>query len=246
MVRMNCIDFFTSPPNFYILKKRINKTNFGGVLFLLYIIIMIFISLAYILDYIYNDKYEIEYNVVKCFQKYNFGFEDYPDIIYDFEIEVFLKEDEDISDSLILSDDFREYKGNYSSEITESGGKFNSIMYSFRRNVSEMSFELYYKCIEPNCSDFSYSRFKRLNLKRKDFRIDHTSSISLKILDDYDSNIIGFDFGDFHNNSKFFLDFEWTTIIYKEKNEYQKYLIKYLISRILILVDILKKMKLLF
>ena len=60
MVKMNCLDFLSIPPNFYIFQEKKYKTNFGGILFLLYIIIMFFISLAYILDYIFNPKYEIE------------------------------------------------------------------------------------------------------------------------------------------------------------------------------------------
>ena len=107
---------------------------------------MFFISLAYILDYIYNDKYEIEYSIVNSFHKYNIDFEDYPDITYDFEIIVHLNEDEDISDRLVLNDGFKEYKGSYFSERSEIEGEFNLITYSFKRKVSEIRFDLSYIC----------------------------------------------------------------------------------------------------
>ena len=57
---MNALDFLSNSPNIFIFQKETNKTNFGGVLFLIYIIIMIFISLVYILDYALKDKFEIE------------------------------------------------------------------------------------------------------------------------------------------------------------------------------------------
>ena len=57
---MYFLDFFNSPPQYSIFKKEKNKTQFGGVLFMIYIIIMLIISLIYILDYAINDKYEIE------------------------------------------------------------------------------------------------------------------------------------------------------------------------------------------
>ena len=57
---MKIIDFFNSNPQYSIFQKETNKTYFGGILFILYIIIMIFISLAYIVDFAINEKYEIE------------------------------------------------------------------------------------------------------------------------------------------------------------------------------------------
>ena len=57
---MHCLDFLSEPPNIFIFKQKRNKTNFGGVLFLLYIIIMGLISFVYILDYSINDKYIYE------------------------------------------------------------------------------------------------------------------------------------------------------------------------------------------
>ena len=56
---MNNLDFLSSSPNIFIFQKQSNKTTFGGVLFLIYIIIMIGITFIYIMDYIYNEKYTI-------------------------------------------------------------------------------------------------------------------------------------------------------------------------------------------
>ena len=61
---MRNLDFLSEFPRTFIFQKEVNKTNFGGVLFLIYGIIMIIISLSYILDFYLNDKFEIEYSSI--------------------------------------------------------------------------------------------------------------------------------------------------------------------------------------
>ena len=57
---MHSFDFFSESPNIFIFQKEYNKTNFGGILFSLFTIIMFLVSLAYILDYAINEKYTYE------------------------------------------------------------------------------------------------------------------------------------------------------------------------------------------
>ena len=57
---MRNIDFFSQSPNIFIFHKESNQTTFGGILFLIYLLIMIIISLIYILDYALNNKYIVE------------------------------------------------------------------------------------------------------------------------------------------------------------------------------------------
>ena len=57
---MECIDLFSKPPNMFIFQKKSNQTNCGGLLFLIYIIVSLLISLVYILDYSLNEKYIYE------------------------------------------------------------------------------------------------------------------------------------------------------------------------------------------
>ena len=60
---MNSIDFLCKPPNFYIFHRNANKTKFGGVLTLIYGIIMIIIIIYYIFDYkntYLKDPYSIQ------------------------------------------------------------------------------------------------------------------------------------------------------------------------------------------
>jgi len=58
---MRNIDFLSEYPRIYIFEKEVNKTNLGGILFLLFAITMLIISASYILLFYLNDTYKIEY-----------------------------------------------------------------------------------------------------------------------------------------------------------------------------------------
>ena len=58
---LHFLDFIGSSPNNYIFKKSSNKTNFGGVLFLIYILGILGFSIYCIIKFIYLDNYSIEY-----------------------------------------------------------------------------------------------------------------------------------------------------------------------------------------
>ena len=47
-------DFLNSLPQLYFLEKKTNKTLFGGILFIIYFLLMLTISIFYILDYCLN------------------------------------------------------------------------------------------------------------------------------------------------------------------------------------------------
>ena len=55
---MRKLDFVSVAPQFTIFKKGANKTNFGGVIFLIYIIILLILALIYLFDYFEKDRYE--------------------------------------------------------------------------------------------------------------------------------------------------------------------------------------------
>ena len=57
---MHFLDFLSTSPKLFIFEKETAKTNFGGILFCFYIIIMLSISLSYIINYAVNDKYTFE------------------------------------------------------------------------------------------------------------------------------------------------------------------------------------------
>ena len=55
---MQKLDFLSGAPKTFIFEKSSNKTNLGGVFTLIYLIIVLIIFLAYIVDYEVNPKYE--------------------------------------------------------------------------------------------------------------------------------------------------------------------------------------------
>jgi len=65
------LDFLSSPPQMYFLRKRTNKTLFGGILFIIYIFIMLNIFIVYTLDFFLNDRYNIRYSLYKNFTENN-------------------------------------------------------------------------------------------------------------------------------------------------------------------------------
>ncbi len=65
------LDFLSSPPQMYFLNRRTNKTIFGGILFIIYIILIMDIFIFYTLNFYYNDKYDIKYSLYKNFKENN-------------------------------------------------------------------------------------------------------------------------------------------------------------------------------
>ena len=61
---MRKLDFISKSPNFYIFKESANKTNLGGVLFLVHIIIIVLLAIVYFYDYFKNEKYTFSYTLV--------------------------------------------------------------------------------------------------------------------------------------------------------------------------------------
>ena len=54
---MNKIDFLSGSPDIFIFGQKSNKTQLGGYLTLIYLIIVLIISIAYMYDYYANNKY---------------------------------------------------------------------------------------------------------------------------------------------------------------------------------------------
>ena len=150
---MRNFDFLSETPRIFIFSKKTNKTNFGGILFLIYIIIMIFISLLYILDYAFNDKYSVE-----CLTIYNHT--DSKSIIDQ------MNADEELNPYLnatIYIHYNSKWVGVYPFAIhdrykfleKEKDVKFSFQMYELREKVSYMEFTIVYKCRnDSNCSSF--------------------------------------------------------------------------------------------
>ena len=63
---MRKLDFISVAPNLSIFKAGSNKANFGGILFLIYIIILLVLAAIYIYDFANKDTYTFEYSFIKA------------------------------------------------------------------------------------------------------------------------------------------------------------------------------------
>ena len=60
-MRLNGFDFLSSSPHSFIFQRRANRTNFGGILSLLYLLVFLIISSFYLVSYFNEDNYSIQY-----------------------------------------------------------------------------------------------------------------------------------------------------------------------------------------
>ena len=60
-MRLNSFDFLSSSPQNFIFQRRINRTNFGGFLSFIYLLIFLTITGFYLISYFNEDDYSIQY-----------------------------------------------------------------------------------------------------------------------------------------------------------------------------------------
>ena len=62
---MRAIDFISVSPFLTIFRKESNQTLFGGILFLIYLIIFVLLAVVYLYDFFSKDDYIFDYTLVK-------------------------------------------------------------------------------------------------------------------------------------------------------------------------------------
>ena len=223
---MNSLDFLNSSPHYYIFGQKYNKTHFGGVLFLIFLILMFFISLLYILDFAINEKHEIESDILNNFYSSfttNRNFEENKNfqesnINVDFKIALEVNLDNNIDLNILLDKIFLNYDGKlYKGFIYEDFSIFFNIT---KRMGDSKTMKIIYKCDNLNCSNIDTPIFYSIWVTTNDFEINHEAPIPLII-----NECIGFlscssmayssNQPDEENISD--LDIELSTIIYEEK-----------------------------
>ena len=223
MVKLNCLDFLNNSPNFFIFQNESNKTNFGGVLFLIYIIVMVFISLAYILDYALNLKYEIQASTITYRDK---SFDVSPNPEVDMLIKIFFNEDINITNLLFVRVKDQLYTGVY-NKVDEESIEYKNfdykgiIEYHIKTKYLELEekmIEIFYRCKHPSCYDLNdpnsnITKIDHIGINTKQYIVDHYGDIPLKISKDYDYiNSFYYKF-----KTSFDATIHWISIIYKEK-----------------------------
>ena len=244
---MNAIDFFKLPPQYSIFQKEKNKTQYGGVLFLIYLIIMFFISLAYILDYAVNEKFEIEYYMVNTFfskknvaqiARGNFDHDVNPEadfkiyIRINYELEPYETPEqnviiEEIEKNLFMEFDGKFYKGKFCSNIdcpTNTGNSF--FIFNITKKILEFEKKEYiniiYKCYDKKCSNFLKNTFLDIHITTPNFEIIHNASDPIKKFDCVpdvmnETTCNNFIRNDLFDEQTLDLDFKLSSILYEEK-----------------------------
>ena len=132
---MHPLDFISEAPNLFIFQRESIKTNFGGFLFFIYLIIIIFICIYYIIDYKESNKYAIQ-----SFSHINFRNEEKirernKDILYNpkitFKLDLSYREDKDF-----LDNKFKLFNAHNNSFLNRNT--------SFTERVSDFDLEIYY------------------------------------------------------------------------------------------------------
>ena len=160
---MHPLDFISGSPNLYLFQKESIKTNFGGFLFLIYLVAIILIVIYYIIDYVKNDKY-----IIQSFTNTNIDLgedkEEFynPNVNFTIDAFVLLKNHKD-------SHYFKIYDNHTSNFIDPSR--------IFTEKVKDFDIFILYECNDTNCSNY--------NDVLKEFRKNEIYTYSIKISHDY-------------------------------------------------------------
>ena len=216
---MHVLDFLSSSPKFFIFQKETSKTNFGGILFLIYIIVMITISLAYIVNYAVNDKYTYDIKMIDNTtnnEPANIFYKDSP-----FEL---LNEDEELNPfinfSMVMSNSFGIYErrtGKYLEGVNDGNMEDEYSWYNITRRVSDLVLDYHYICgNDSNCSSVDKVRNRFFMFAFTGYKLDHQAEIPFQIMRD-DLIVYNGDFRFEEDDIRVEVEIDWEVIKYKDQ-----------------------------
>jgi len=208
---MDFLDFFSESPKVYIFQKETNKTKFGGFLFIIFIIIMIIISLAYILDYALNNSYKVEYT------RY-------------FNSSLLLenkKRFKEMDKEISFKFNIRNHK--YES-ITEAKDEFILFFRDVPINQNEFAksklslfqLKIYFKCPDEECKPKTSVEHYYLEIEYNGFELYHQNDTEPPLQNNenvYFTHFVGFSF-----DYSYYIHLNWETIKYEEERGVPKLL----------------------
>ena len=161
------LDFFSEPPQINYCKKETNQTFFGGILFFIYIAVMVIISAIYTLDYFINDKYDIQYSLIKNTESNALK----------------LNQDQELNPMINMSIEFFKMSDDNETKLSNrflllgnagiiDRGKF------FKTRANETFLELVYLCPDDNCTldeNDTDPLGYYLEMTYKGYKLDHQS-----------------------------------------------------------------------
>ena len=203
---MHPLDFISQSPHLFIFNREANKTNFGGILFIIYIVICLGIFLYYLLNYINNNKYEIQYTL------------NYNQTWYD-DKEAIAKNDSlnPILDIKIL---LHNGTGRYFNEtfIIADGKSWDiTDTYIIKEKANKINIGIFYICKDINCTlnEEDQNDLHFLTLFYRPFLLSHQSD-SLPIYQDEDEKITQTYDLEFSMDFKIKQKLNWQVIKYKD------------------------------
>ena len=166
------IDLLSQVPQISIFNASSNKTVFGGSLSLIYLIIFLLIAIAYLVDYVSNDKYEVQYGIHQelLTEEKQIELLDNPDYnpTLDFYIHLQNEDGSPLSDRFVLFDVNRMKIFNQSEKISS--------------RISDLFFGILYRCENESCFineedkvEFGY----QMILEYNGFQLDHQGEVPL-------------------------------------------------------------------
>ena len=225
---MHPLDIISNSPNLYILRKESNKTNFGGFLFLIYLIIIITIFVYYIIDYTKNDKY-----IIQSFNHFNYKTKEEeeernkndfynPTINFTLDIQIFLKGEFNHLDYEKFGTNLKIYDIRNRTFLER-----RSI---FSKKINDFDIFILYECDNLNCSDY-YEQLKNLTEKfgissyylyllHDGFTLDHQNENKPIIKTKNNKPIAFFRRYDLNFSKATTINNKWKNILYTEKKGY--------------------------
>ena len=214
---MHGLDFLSGAPKTLIFEKGSNKTNFGGVLTIIYLLIVLIIIVTYMVDYAINPKYSIVYTYEHQFKGDQASYDNRynnkdlnPEIIF----------------NLKMSSDYNEEHFGINFLDTKTGQRYQiSFGENYITKLYNLAFEIYYIC---NQTVFDSQGICELNDEEKEHnklfnayeitfnytgqKVDHQNSES-PLKNEYIQNDFMFSI----NDKMSFSQLKWKTIKYTEE-----------------------------
>ena len=209
---MDYLDFFSESPKVYIFNKETNKTKFGGFLFIIFIVVMIIISLAYILDFAFNNSYKVEFtryfNSSSMMRLNNTDFIKYfpreLDQEFSFKINIRNHNFDPIIENEVNEEFAFFYNGAriYPNEIIKS-------------KLSLMELKIYFKCQDKECKPKTPVEHYILEIKYNGFELYHQNDTDPPLQKNKNKYFLFF--AGFSFDYSYYIHLKWETIKYEEE-----------------------------
>ena len=209
---MDYLDFFSESPKVYIFNKETNKTKFGGFLFIIFIVVMIIISLAYILDFAFNNSYKVEFT--RYFNSTSMMRLNKTDFIKYFPREL----DQEFSFKINIRnhnfDPIIENEVNEEFVFFYNGARIypNEIIKS---KLSLMELKIYFKCQDKECKPKTPVEHYILEIKYNGFELYHQNDTDPPLQKNKNKYFLFF--AGFSFDYSYYIHLKWETIKYEEE-----------------------------